>query len=120
MKLNHLNLTVSNVQETHHFLEEYLGLKGFGAMAPGEAMSFLSDDNGMVLALFRGKNGAKRVIRPAFTLALFRRARSTSIRSISAFRKTALRFRSQPDSTAHGPSTFSPRAGSQSKFCAES
>ncbi len=57
MKLNHLNLTVSNVPETHHFLEKYFGLKGFGAKAPSEAMSFLSDDSGMVLALFRGKNG---------------------------------------------------------------
>jgi catechol 2,3-dioxygenase-like lactoylglutathione lyase family enzyme len=57
MKLNHLNLTVSNVPETHHFLEKYFGLKGFGAKAPSEAVSFLSDDNGMVLALFRGKNG---------------------------------------------------------------
>jgi lactoylglutathione lyase len=57
VKLNHLNLTVSNVPETHHFLEKYFGLKGFGAKAPSEAMSFLSDDSGMVLALFRGKNG---------------------------------------------------------------
>jgi catechol 2,3-dioxygenase-like lactoylglutathione lyase family enzyme len=40
MKLNHLNLTVSNVPETHHFLEKYLGLKGFGAMAPGRGHEF--------------------------------------------------------------------------------
>jgi lactoylglutathione lyase len=57
MKLNHLNLTVSNVLETHRFLEKYFGLKGFGGMTPNDAMSFLSDDNAMVLALFRGKNG---------------------------------------------------------------
>jgi lactoylglutathione lyase len=57
MKLNHLNLTVSSVPETHQFLEKYFGLKVFGAMAPSEAMGFLSDDNGLVLALFRGKNG---------------------------------------------------------------
>jgi catechol 2,3-dioxygenase-like lactoylglutathione lyase family enzyme len=57
MKLNHLNLTVSNVPETHRFLEKYFGLKGLGNSVPNEAMSFLSDDNGMVLALFRGKEG---------------------------------------------------------------
>ena len=56
MKLNHLNLTVSNVPETHRFLEKYFGLKAYSGAEPREAMSFLSDDNGMVLALFRGSN----------------------------------------------------------------
>ena len=56
MKLNHLNLTVSNVLETYRFLEKYFGLKGLGG-EPREAMGFLSDDNGLVLALFRGKDG---------------------------------------------------------------
>ena len=53
MKLNHLNLTVSNVLEAHHFLEKHFGLKSYGTRSPDQAMSFLSDDNGMVLALFR-------------------------------------------------------------------
>ena len=57
MKLNHLNLTVSNVLETHRFLQKHFGLKDYGPLAPSEAMSFLSDDNGLVLALFRGKDG---------------------------------------------------------------
>jgi lactoylglutathione lyase len=59
MKLNHLNLTVSNVPEAHHFLEKHFGLKGYGGREPGEAMSFLSDDNGMVLALFRAAKGTE-------------------------------------------------------------
>jgi catechol 2,3-dioxygenase-like lactoylglutathione lyase family enzyme len=59
MKLNHLNLTVTNVPETHHFLEKYFGLKGYGRLEPNEAMSFLSDDNGLVLALFRAANGTE-------------------------------------------------------------
>ena len=59
MKLNHLNLNVSNVPETHRFLEKYFGLKGYGGTEPREAMSFLSDDNGMVLALFRVAKGAE-------------------------------------------------------------
>ncbi len=59
MKLNHLNLTVSNVLETHHFLEKHFGLKSYGSMEPGDAMSFLSDDNGMVLALFRAAKGTE-------------------------------------------------------------
>ncbi len=59
MKLNHLNLTVSNVPETHRFLEKYFGLKSYAGTEPREAMSFLSDDNGMVLALFRVAKGAE-------------------------------------------------------------
>jgi catechol 2,3-dioxygenase-like lactoylglutathione lyase family enzyme len=62
MKLNHLNLTVSNVPETHRFLEKYFGLKGYGGKAPGQAMSFLSDDNGLVLALFRTAKGDRGAI----------------------------------------------------------
>ena len=59
MKLNHLNLTVSNVLEAHHFLEKHFGLKSYGEMATRETMSFLSDDDGLVLALFRGAKGTE-------------------------------------------------------------
>src|SRR5207248_10355863 len=59
MKLDHLNLTVTNVLETYRFLEKYFGLKGYGAREPDEAMGFLSDDNGMVLALFPAAKGTK-------------------------------------------------------------
>jgi lactoylglutathione lyase len=66
VKLNHLNLTVSNVLEAHHFLEKHFGLKSFGSLPPREAMSFLSDDNGMVLALFRGAKGTEVKYPPGF------------------------------------------------------
>ncbi|HKV77243.1 MAG TPA: VOC family protein [Candidatus Sulfotelmatobacter sp.] len=58
MKLNHLNLTVSNVPDAHRFLEKYFGLKGYNGMEPRETMSFMSDDDGMLLALFRASNGS--------------------------------------------------------------
>ena len=58
MKLNHLNLTVSNVPDAHRFLEKYFGLRGYNGMEPREAMSFMSDDSGMLLALFRS-NGTE-------------------------------------------------------------
>ena len=57
MKLNHLNLTVSNVPDAHKFLEKYFGLRGYNGMEPREGMSFMSDDSGMLLALFRAGNG---------------------------------------------------------------
>ena len=53
VKLNHLNLTVSNVPDAHRFLQKYFGLRGFNGMEPREGMSFMADDNGMLLALFR-------------------------------------------------------------------
>jgi len=66
MKLNHLNLTVSNVPETCHFLEKHFAFKRFGGREPNEAMGFLSDDNGMVLALFRAAIGAELKYPPGF------------------------------------------------------
>lgn len=59
MKLNHLNLTVSDVPQAHRFLEKYFGLKAHHGMEPREGMSFMSDDNGMFLALFRTAKGAE-------------------------------------------------------------
>ncbi len=49
MKLNHLNLTVTNVAETRHFLEKYFKLRGI----EGEEADFavLFDDDGLVLTL---------------------------------------------------------------------
>jgi catechol 2,3-dioxygenase-like lactoylglutathione lyase family enzyme len=56
MKLNHLNLTVTDVLATHQFLEKYFGLKSYGPLAPAAAMAFMRDDNGLVLALFPAKD----------------------------------------------------------------
>lgn len=52
MKLNHLNLTVSDVLATKEFLEKYFELKS--QWVSNEEMAFLTDDNGMVLSLFKG------------------------------------------------------------------
>ena len=48
MKLNHLNLTVTDVSETHNFLETYFGLQSLGG---NKNMAFLSDDDGAVISL---------------------------------------------------------------------
>lgn len=48
MKLNHLNLTVTDVAEAHAFLETYFGLRSMGC---NKNMGFLSDDNGAVISL---------------------------------------------------------------------
>ena len=48
MKLNHLNLTVTDVPAAHSFLETYFGLQSMGG---NKNMAFLKDDNGSVIAL---------------------------------------------------------------------
>lgn len=61
MKLNHLNLTVTNPLETQTFLATYFGLKPMGKA--NDQMSFLSDDNGMVLSLTNMKLGLESEVK---------------------------------------------------------
>lgn len=53
MKLNHLNLTVTDVLATHSFLQTYFDLQPLGRV--NKNMGFLTDENGMVLSMFRNK-----------------------------------------------------------------
>ncbi len=48
MKLNHLNLTVTEPLETHNFLVKYFGLQSIGG---NTNMAFLLDDDGSVISL---------------------------------------------------------------------
>jgi lactoylglutathione lyase len=53
VKLNHLNLTVTDALETQKFLEKYFGMKPMGKGS--SKMAFLSDDSGMVLSMFKAE-----------------------------------------------------------------
>ena len=55
MKLNHVNLTVTDVRASAAFLETYFGLTNEGGNA---GMAFLSDGDGFVLTLMKGKPAA--------------------------------------------------------------
>lgn len=56
MKLNHLNLTVTDVLAACDFLEKYYGLSKMGGNA---GMSFMTDDSGFVLSIMKaGRNVA--------------------------------------------------------------
>lgn len=55
MKLNHLNLTVSDAAETAAFLAKYFGMQPMAGAPVTPAMAFLTDENGMILSLMRGK-----------------------------------------------------------------
>lgn len=50
MKLNHINLTVTDVLAARGFLESYFGLRTMGGNA---GMSFLTDGDGFVLTLMK-------------------------------------------------------------------
>ncbi|AEI43372.1 VOC family protein [Paenibacillus mucilaginosus] len=52
MKLNHLNLTVTDVTAARGFLEKYFGLQT--RHTRGDAFAVLSDDDGMVFTLMKG------------------------------------------------------------------
>lgn len=54
MLLNHLNLTVDDAQQAAGFLTTYFGMTPMGSR--GRNMVFLTDANGMVLALMKGKD----------------------------------------------------------------
>jgi lactoylglutathione lyase len=52
MNLNHVNLTVTDVTAAADFLETYFGMKKMGGNA---GMAFLTDEQGFVLTLMKGK-----------------------------------------------------------------
>ncbi|MDG0791179.1 VOC family protein [Cohnella ginsengisoli] len=56
MKVNHLNLTVSDVQSTADFLVQYFGMQIRHTRGSGFAVLF--DDGGFVLTLMKGKQVA--------------------------------------------------------------
>ena len=75
MKLNHLNLTVTNPQETHDFLITYFGLR---SMRSNQNMALLLDDDGSVISLMNPKvsKSPRCGTLPRFTLASSSRTRS--------------------------------------------
>jgi lactoylglutathione lyase len=60
VNLNHLNLTVTDVQETYRFLENYFGMQGKGG---NNNIAFLTDENGMILTLTSMKLGGEKEVR---------------------------------------------------------
>ncbi|TDF97735.1 VOC family protein [Paenibacillus piri] len=56
MKLNHVNLTVTDVPAARQFLEKYFGLKSIDTSedARGDSFAALFDDDRLVLTLMKG------------------------------------------------------------------
>ncbi len=53
MKMNHLNLTVNDAQETAQFLKRHFGLRGMEGVEQKKTFAMVRDDNGLVLTLMR-------------------------------------------------------------------
>lgn len=53
MKMNHLNLTVTDALEAATFLERYFGLRSMEGTEHKQTFAMLLDDDGLVLTLIR-------------------------------------------------------------------
>lgn len=105
MKLNHLNLTVTDVPATSSFLQTYFGLEKVGG---NDAMTFLRDDNGMVLALMRPRSGEEVVYPASFHIGFIQRSEEEVNRINQQMREDG--FEVQEPRHFHGSWTFYMRA----------
>ena len=55
MKLNHLNLTVTDAEETANFLMKYFGMRVPEGVQVSRTFAIVFDDDDFVLTLIRGK-----------------------------------------------------------------
>jgi lactoylglutathione lyase len=71
MKLNHLNLTVTDVKAATRFLEKYFGMRDMGGNG---GMGFLTDDDnnwGFVLTLMKASEGTQGKYPSTFHIGFF-------------------------------------------------
>lgn len=68
VKLNHLNLTVTDVPVARDFLERYFGLRRMGGNA---GMAFLTDDGGFVLTLMKAGKATEVAYPGTFHVGFF-------------------------------------------------
>ena len=71
MKLNHINLTVTDVQDASNFLVNYFGMRSMGGK---KGMGFLTDEEdgwGFVLTLMRATRGTQGKYPGTFHIGFF-------------------------------------------------
>jgi catechol-2,3-dioxygenase len=107
MNLNHINLTVTDVPETHKFLEKYFGMRNMGG---NNSIAFLTDDNGMILTLTSVKVGRETEVRYPATFHIgFGQESEERVNEINKRLKDD-GFDVPPPSRQHGSWTFYFRA----------
>lgn len=72
MKLNHLNLTVTDVPAAANFLETYFGLRRIAGARASKSFTALFDDTGMVLTLMKAAHGQEVRYPSAFHIGFAR------------------------------------------------
>jgi catechol 2,3-dioxygenase-like lactoylglutathione lyase family enzyme len=103
MKLNHLNLTVTDVAAARAFLETYFELK---TVHTNKHMAFLSDDNGLLLGLTSmAMNQESEVRYPASFHIGFMQDSEAAVNAINQ-RLKADGFEIPPPARMHGSWTF--------------
>jgi catechol-2,3-dioxygenase len=108
MKLNHLNLTVTDPIETQLFLAKYFSLEPMGK--GNDKISFLSDDNGTVLSLTNVKLGMESEVKYPATFHIgFIQESEERVNELNRELK-ADGFDVPPPSRQHGAWTFYFRA----------
>lgn len=68
MKINHLNLTVANVQAVRRYLEKYFGLRSMDGTSDDASFIGMLDEEGFVLTLMQPKGNASVEYPPTFHL----------------------------------------------------
>jgi catechol 2,3-dioxygenase-like lactoylglutathione lyase family enzyme len=107
VKLNHLNLAVSDVQQARGFLVKYFGLDPDGK--PGnDAIAFLRDDNGMVLTLTNIDRAAEVKYPGAFHIGFIQESRERVDEINRRLKEDG--FAVDPPQKLHGSWTFYFRA----------
>ncbi len=103
MKLNHLNLTVTDVPATREFLEKHFGLRKMGG---NDNLALLFDDNGLVLTLTSMKIGKETEVRYPATFHIgFAQEGEEAVNAINRRLKED-GFDVPPPSRQHGSWTF--------------
>jgi lactoylglutathione lyase len=107
MKLNHLNLSVTDVPAAQAFLEKYFGMRHGGG---NKNIAFVTDENGMVLTLTDMKVGRETEVRYPATFHIgFIQDSEDRVNEINARLKED-GYDVPPPSRQHGSWTFYFRA----------
>lgn len=104
MKLNHLNLTVTDVRAARDFLEKYFGLRPSSAGPDSDRFALLLDDNDLILTLMSEGERAEVNYPSSFHIG-FRQDTEEQVNAINQKLKND-GFEVKPPRRFHGSWTF--------------
>ncbi|BCM91004.1 hypothetical protein IAD21_02868 [Abditibacteriota bacterium] len=104
MKINHLNLTVTDVRGARDFLAKYFGLRPYSQGPDSDRFALMSDDNDMVLTLMSEGDKAEVKYPSSFHVG-FRQESAEKVNEINQQLKDD-GFDVKPPRRFHGSWTF--------------